>query len=49
GGDFPKGLVLGHVVEVRAEDYGLGKFARVKPAVDLDHLEEVLVIIEPQS
>lgn len=49
GGDFPKGLVLGHVVEVRAEDYGLGKFARVKPVVDLDHLEEVLVIIEPQS
>ncbi|HHV07706.1 MAG TPA: rod shape-determining protein MreC [Firmicutes bacterium] len=45
GGVFPKGLVLGRVAEVSAEDYGLGKFARVQPAVDLDHLEEVLVVI----
>lgn len=44
GGLFPKGLVLGQVVEVKSEEYGLGKFALVKPAVDLDHLEEVLVI-----
>ncbi|MGI6129953.1 MAG: rod shape-determining protein MreC [bacterium] len=49
GGVYPKGLVLGHVVEVSKEDYGLGKFARVKPAVNLDHLEEVLVIIGPKS
>jgi rod shape-determining protein MreC len=49
GGNFPKGLVLGQVMEVQAEDYGLGKFARVKPTVDLDHLEEVLVILESQS
>jgi len=26
--------VLGRVAEVSAEDYGLGKFARVQPAVD---------------
>jgi rod shape-determining protein MreC len=44
GGVFPKGLVLGQVVEVKSEEYGLGKFALVEPAVDLDHLEEVLVI-----
>ncbi|NLG85824.1 MAG: rod shape-determining protein MreC [Firmicutes bacterium] len=49
GGVFPKGLVLGRVVEVSTEDYGLGKFARVQPAVDLDHLEEVLVILGPKN
>ena len=49
GGVFPKGLVLGRVVEVSVEDYGLGKFARVQPAVNLGHLEEVLVIIGPKS
>jgi len=44
GGLFPKGLVLGQVTEVKSEGYGLGKYAQVKPAVDFDHLEEVLVI-----
>ncbi|HHY92882.1 MAG TPA: rod shape-determining protein MreC [Firmicutes bacterium] len=46
GGLFPKGLVLGQVIEVKSEGYGLGKYARVTPAVDLDHLEEVLVITD---
>lgn len=45
GGLFPKGLILGTVTEVTAEEYGLGKYARVKPAVDLDHLEEVRVVV----
>jgi rod shape-determining protein MreC len=44
GGIFPKGLFIGVVVEVKAEDYGLARYAVIEPAVDFDHLEEVLVI-----
>jgi rod shape-determining protein MreC len=45
GGVFPKGLLLGRVTEVTDEDYGLAKHAIVEPLVDLDHVEEVLVIV----
>ncbi|MBQ6902833.1 MAG: rod shape-determining protein MreC [Oscillospiraceae bacterium] len=44
GGLFPKGIVLGYVVEVRNESHGISKYAIVKPAVDLDRVNHVLVI-----
>jgi len=44
GGLFPKGIVLGSVVEVKNEGHGISKYATVKPAVDLDHINHVLVI-----
>lgn len=44
GGLFPKGIVLGSVVEVKNESHGISKYAIVKPAVDLDNVNHVLVI-----
>ncbi|MCL4424990.1 MAG: rod shape-determining protein MreC [Firmicutes bacterium] len=41
---YPKGLIIGEVVKVGRSDYGLVKFAQIKPSVDLNRLEEVLVI-----
>lgn len=43
-GIFPKGLVIGTVNSVGYEFSGLSKYAVIKPAVDLNALEEVLVI-----
>jgi len=41
---FPKGLLIGVVESVSLEHGGLVRTARVRPAVDFDRLEEVLVI-----
>lgn len=45
GGVYPKGLVIGEIVEVMPGKYGVGRAAYLKPAVDFSRLEEVLVII----
>jgi rod shape-determining protein MreC len=42
---YPKGLLLGRVVNIGREFSGLNRYALVKPVVDLANLEEVLVII----
>lgn len=44
GGIFPRGLLIGTVVEIIYEPDGLMKRAIIAPAVDFDRLEEVLVI-----
>lgn len=44
GGIYPKGIVIGHVTDIVNEEGGLLKYAVLKPAVDFDKLEEVLVI-----
>ncbi|MBQ5777754.1 MAG: rod shape-determining protein MreC [Oscillospiraceae bacterium] len=41
---FPKGIVLGSVVEVKNEKHGISKYAIIEPAVDLDRVNHVLVI-----
>jgi len=43
-GIFPKGLVVGDVVEVGRSNRGLLQAATVRPSVDLERLEEVLVV-----
>lgn len=45
GGIFPKGLVVGTVVDYRSIGYGLYNEARVKVAARLNALEEVFVIL----
>jgi len=45
GGIYPKGLVVGEVVDVVDEAGGLLKYAALKPAVDFNRLEEVMVIV----
>lgn len=44
GGVFPPGLIIGHVAAVEREQFGLVRTARVRPAADLDRIEEVLVL-----
>jgi rod shape-determining protein MreC len=45
GGIYPKGLVIGYVVETADEEYGYQKFARLQPAANFNRLEEVFVVI----
>jgi rod shape-determining protein MreC len=42
---YPKGLLIGKVVNIGREFSGLNRYALVKPVVDLANIEEVLVII----
>lgn len=44
GGVFPPGLVIGEVIEVGQDEYGLLKYALIKPAVSFNRLEEVFVV-----
>lgn len=44
-GIFPKGIVIGEVVEVDAGEKNTEKSASVKPIVDFQHMEEVMVVI----
>lgn len=42
---YPKGLLVGRVVNIGREFSGLNRYALIKPVVDLANLEEVMVII----
>lgn len=44
GGIFPKGLMLGSVVDVRSEKTDVSVYAVIEPAADLSELREVMVI-----
>lgn len=45
GGIYPKGLLVGEVLDIVNDEGGLLKYAVLKPAVDFDRLEEVLIIV----
>ena len=49
GGIYPKGLLIGEVVDVVNEEGGLLKYAYLRPAVDFSRLEEVSVIIRSRE
>lgn len=44
GGAFPKNLVIGQIVQVRKRDFDMFQQAVVRPTVNFDRLEVVLVI-----
>ena len=44
GGNFPKNLVIGQVVEVSQKDYEMFQQGILRPTVNFDRLEFVLVI-----
>ncbi len=44
GGSFPSGLVIGQVSSVQRKDYGMYQEAVIRPTVDFQRLEQVLVI-----
>jgi rod shape-determining protein MreC len=46
GGIFPKGLVIGTVLETGLDQYGLLQQALVLPAVNFNRLEEVFIVME---
>ena len=49
GGIYPKGIALGEVVDVVNDDGGLLKYAVLKPGVDFDRLEEVMVLLHSRE
>lgn len=44
GGNFPRQVLIGQITAVQRHDYDLYQTATVRPTVDFDHLEEVLII-----
>ena len=44
GGNFPKGIPIGQVIEVRQRDFEVFQEAVVRPIVDFDRLEFVLIV-----
>ena len=46
GGNFPRQLLIGQIVEADRRDYELYQSAMVQPTVDFDHLEAVLIITD---
>lgn len=44
GGIYPKGIVIGKVIEVRNTSSDLSRYAIIEPAVDFKRLEEVFVL-----
>ncbi|NRD75992.1 rod shape-determining protein MreC [Bacillus sp. BRMEA1] len=44
GGIFPQGLVIGKVVDVKPDQYGLNQTALVKPGADFYDIQNVIVI-----
>jgi len=44
GGQFPKGLLVGRVTEVRTEPHGISAYAVIQPAAKLENLTQVFVI-----
>jgi rod shape-determining protein MreC len=49
GGVFPKGLIIGAVTRVDKQGFDMFQTVKVKPAVDFEHLEEVLVIVSAEN
>ncbi len=46
GGNFPRQILIGQVIEVQRKDYELYQTAVIQPTVDFQHLEIVLVITD---
>jgi rod shape-determining protein MreC len=42
---YPKGLLIGSVLNIGEEFSGLSRYAIIKPVVNLSNIEEVLIII----
>jgi rod shape-determining protein MreC len=43
--NYPKGILIGTVIEIGNEFSGLGRYVVIKPAANLTYAEEVLVVI----
>ena len=45
---FPKGIVIGTVLSIEVDKFGLNNVAYIEPAADFIHLREVLVVEVPE-
>lgn len=43
---YPRGLIMGYVVDAGFEDTGVAKFALLDPAAEIDSLEQIFIITE---
>ena len=43
---YPRGLILGYVVDAGLDGTGVGKYALIDPAADLDSLEQVFIVTQ---
>ena len=43
---YPRGLIIGHVVDAGFEDTGVAKFALLETAADIDSLEQIFIITQ---
>ena len=46
---FPKGIPIGHIVQVQKGSYGITQQVEVEPLVTPYHLEEVLIVLRPKT
>jgi len=46
---YPKDLILGYIVDAGLDETGVGKYAMIQPAADLDNLEQVFLISDYQE
>jgi rod shape-determining protein MreC len=44
GGIYPKGIIIGKVVEIKKASSELNRYAIIQPTVDFKRLEEVYVL-----
>ena len=49
GGVFPKGLMVGTVVDIVKQDHELFQEIRVATSVDMSNVEEVVVLLSGQE
>ncbi|MBQ8622535.1 MAG: rod shape-determining protein MreC, partial [Oscillospiraceae bacterium] len=43
---YPRGLIIGYIVDAGFEETGVAKFALLEPAADIDSQEQVFIITE---
>jgi cell shape-determining protein MreC len=43
---YPKGLILGNVVDAGFEETGVAKFAILDPAADISSMEQVFIVTQ---
>lgn len=46
---YPRNLILGHVVDAGYDDNGNAKYAYLRPAVDVDSLEQIFVLTDYEA
>ena len=46
---YPRGLIIGYITDADFDQTGVAKYALLRPAADLDDLEQVFIIVEYEN